>query len=567
MLLIDGNPILYRAAFKYALTTSAGVPSGIVYGTIKMLETLAKLLPRQPAVVFWDHGRSRYRTARYPAYKDSSARRATRDKIDRDAFNAQRTATQQLLAALGVRQMWIVGVEADDLIAMTCRVHPGSTIVADDMDLWQLVGVNGTQVYTPRREAWISSADDCVRETGLRPDQIPDYKALCGDTSDNIPGVEGCGEKTSKAILAVCGSVQELYRRLRAGEPCPVSDKMAARLLAEEERAKLWFDLCQPLDWSMLTADEQAEFSTKLTEPLVPDEPAAQAVLDRYELRSLVGNLWGLVDVLAGRLPGELPAEPDPPAATQAAGPPPEPSPEPPAVVRRGMKEGPSGGRFGRLMAIRQEVLACRACTMRADCAGPVPGNLEDDSQPPWAMIVGRNPGASEDRVGRGFVGPAGRRLDLLLAGQDASSRQVHGPLIDRKTTWVSNVAKCFSIGNRPPTEPEWHTCAGRFLREEIRTIQPRLILTFGAEAMAAVSGYTDSVMQRSGTTLAGRDATGTVQYAVEDGERRWAPVIPEAATIIILPHPAAALRAQAGEMKLVQSGRIVAQWLQENRP
>jgi uracil-DNA glycosylase family 4 len=218
-----------------------------------------------------------------------------------------------------------------------------------------------------------------------------------------------------------------------------------------------------------------------------------------------------------------------------------------------------------RLTGLTAQVVACRACTMRAECSGPVPGNIEQGNRP-HIMIVGRNPGAAEDREGRGFVGAAGRRLNQLLAGRGQDDREVHGRLVDRTTSWVTNVAKCFTAANRPPEPAEWQTCAGQWLRGEVRIIQPLLILSFGAEAMHALTGHSDSIMQRSGTTITGAESNGVIQYAVLDGgERRWDPVIPVDCTIVLLPHPAAALRTRAAELKLQQAGRVVEQWLQEH--
>jgi len=543
MYLIDGTPLLYRAAHSYTLTTSRGEPSGIVYGAVKILLGLIRKLDTTTAeiVVFWDHGRSRYRTARYPAYKDTPARAASKAMLPGGSFQDQRAAVHAIFQAKGIRQVSVEGIEADDLIAIatTTGTH---VVVSDDLDLWQLIGQRGTQVYAPVKEMWVRDRDDCFKLTGLWPEQIAPYKSLSGDPSDGLPGVTGVGDKTAKQLLSVVQDLAELYRRLRTpGDRLPVSDRIVNALLAEEDRVKLWFDLCQPLDWSMLSPAEQAGFLAGWQGPLQTDRTAEFELYESWELYEFRRKL--------SEVPWTRPiAEPEVPRGDR--------------IARRGMPANPDDWQVQQA-ATAAQVRGCHACTMRQECSGPVPGNVERATERPWAMIVGRNPGASEDREGRGFVGPAGKRLNQLLVGRAADEREVHGRLIERATTWVTNTAKCWTTGNREPEPHEWQVCAGLFLREEIRAIQPRLILSFGALAMTALTGYTDSIMQRSGTTVAGVEANGIVQYAVLDGgERRWDPVIPPACTIVLLPHPAAALRTRQAELKLQQAGRVVADLL-----
>jgi uracil-DNA glycosylase family 4 len=665
VIFVDGSPILYRAWHVYDLTTGRGEPTNIIYGVLKILEGIARKIGPD-VTVFWDAGKSAYRAERYAAYKQQASRKVSREKpgYREGAFNEQIPIVWDFLRALGIRQVGAHGVEADDLIAIASATVANSVVAADDHDLWQLVGQNGATVWAPMKERWLRTRQDCYDEIGLYPDQIADYKALAGDSSDNIPGVDGLGDKTAKTILAVCGGVAELYRRLRAGEQqrAGVSAKMAERLLAEEQQVKLWFDLVQPLSWEMLSPEQQQAFTATWTASVSLDRQELSALMDRWELKSILvrfnefveafhpseasqreQRIEQLLDVGAHLEPvGQVERQGSPPrvpyakgsatskAAAQAIAPHVENLAE--RVFRYVEQQGPLGatrdevevaldmihqtasarvydlvkaGRLvetertrptrsgtmagvlvavspplrptfdpplplndlDRLRAIGERVAACTACTMRAECSAPVPGNLEDPSGRPFAMIVGRNPGANEDRQGRGFVGAAGRRLDQWLAGQNRDGQQVADPIpLRRAETFVTNVAHCFTTGNRPPTPQEWQTCAGLHLREEIRVLQPRVILSFGAEAMEALTGHGDSIMNRSGTSLLGREANGIVQYAQQDGERRWDPVIPPDCTIFIVPHPAAALRMASMDQKFQQAGRVVAAWLKEEK-
>lgn len=687
MIFVDGSPILYRAWWTYDLTTGRGEPTNIIYGVLKILEGIARKIGPD-VTVFWDAGKSSYRTALYPGYK-GQRKASSREKpgYAEGAFSQQLPIVWDFLRALGIRQVGAHGVEADDLIAIASATVANSVIAADDHDLWQLVGQNGATVWAPMKELWLRTRQDCYDEIGLYPDQIADYKSLCGDTSDCIPGVDVLGDKTAKTILAVCGGVAELYRRLRAGEQqrAGVSAKMAERLLAEEQQVKLWFDLVQPLSWEMLSPEQQQAFTATWTASVSLDRQELSALMDRWELKSILVRFNEFVEAFhpseaaspspqRQETPRSAPAvgsqQYDDAASSEAlreveqgharevaigrlyavrharqhgtfhtrdvwdamvrdghASDGSNDSPHWLGAVpirrwfqktdqvhkysdeRRGIHEreikiwrlrddvdhaaveveaesaiqllgrevvGLSSDAFrqytepqndlDRLRAIGERVSACTACTMRAECSAPVPGNLEDQSGRPFAMIVGRNPGANEDRQGRGFVGAAGRRLDQWLAGQNRDGQQVAEPIpLRRAETFVTNVAHCFTTGNRPPTPQEWQTCAGLHLREEIRVLQPRLIISLGAESMEALTGHGDSIMNRSGTSLLGREANGVVQYAQQDGERRWDPVIPPDCTIFIVPHPAAALRMASMDQKFQQAGRIVAAWLQQN--
>lgn len=552
MFLVDGTSLLYRAAHVYTLTTSRGEPNGVVYGAVKILLGLVRKLDAEISelAVFWDAGRSRYRTARYPNYKNTAARAASRSVLPDGSFKDQRAAVHAIFRAKGIRQVSANGVEADDLISIATTTAPGNhTVVSDDHDLWQLIGYNGTSVYAPLKEKWLRGRDDCYRMTGLWPEQIAAQKALSGDPSDNIPGVHGLGEKTAQALLAVVPDLPALYAKVRSGERLPLPERLRAALLAEEEAVKLYFDLCQPLTWQMLSAEEQSAFLAGWQDPVEPDRQEEIGLYARWEIQDprIVSKTLNRAEL--GARVADLPA-----------GTPPAPA-EP---VRRGMPATITW--YGRLAKLSEKIKACQACSMRTECSQPVPGNIEDMSKPPSIMIVGRNPGATEDRVGRGFVGAAGKRLDHLLAGLDGQGNKVHDPILDRARALVTNTAHCYSIGNRAPTEEEWQTCASLYLREEIRILQPKLLLAFGVEAMRALAGHTDSIMQRAGTVTTGKESTGAVQYArLDGGERRWSPILPESSTVIVLPHPAAALRASQFEYKLQQSGRAVAAWLTEN--
>ena len=543
MILIDTQPVAYRAWHAYDFRTSKGEPTNIICGVIKILRSILEKLPRSEPVIFWDMGKSRYRMSKYPEYKAN--RVGTREKpgFPEGSFHNQVSIVKEILHAMGVRQIWVQGVEADDLIAIASSTGD-HIVVADDVDVWQLAQY-GTKVYSPRREKWIDR-DTCYNEIGCYPEQILDYKVLAGDNSDNIPGITGIGEKTAGAILSSCKTVPKLYEMIRSGERLPVGDKLRDRLISEEPRARLWYDIVQPLTWDMLDSAEQHEFQEKWSAQYPSNLPELMAIFDRWELKSFSEDLEGLL-LAFGRQPSH--------GYLQPTGVQPEVKETPPCTLPDDWQQ--------HMDVVRQGVLSCQECALRRECSSPVPGNTTGSSKPK-VMMIGRNPGANEDRMGRGFVGDSGKRLDNWLAGKDAHGHRIYEGILDRSVTWVSNTAKCYSAGNRAPLQEEWSTCAARHLREEIKILQPNLILSFGAEAMTAITGL-ESVMKHAGTVIPGSEADGVVQYRLVAGQRVWDPIIPLGCAIIINPHPSAALRGNAAELKFQQCGRIVESWVREN--
>lgn len=119
---------------------------------------------------------------------------------------------------------------------------------------------------------------------------------------------------------------------------------------------------------------------------------------------------------------------------------------------------------------------ACRACSMRDECEGPVPAEGPMDAE---VALIGEAPGRNEDRTGLPFRGAAGKFLDSLLRSQN----------IDRERVWVSNMSKCRPKGNRTPTPEEARFCASRWLEVELNMVKPRIIATLGDVATSYFLG------------------------------------------------------------------------------
>ena len=228
--LLDGYSIIYRGYFaflKRPLLSPAGRNVSSVYLFFRTLLQLVR--DRSPGMlaVAMDSRTPTFRHERFPAYK------ANREKAP-DDLHAQVPVIEEILSALGVPCLRADGYEADDVIATLaeqCRQSARPCwILSGDKDILQLIGGNvrllaqekgssALEEYTPERVAELR---------GVRPGQIVDYLALAGDSSDNVPGVAGIGEKTAVKLLAQFEGLDEIYARLEEVAPEGVRKKLAA---------------------------------------------------------------------------------------------------------------------------------------------------------------------------------------------------------------------------------------------------------------------------------------------------------------------------------------------------
>ncbi len=211
--LIDASPYIFRAHFSLpeSLRSPDGARAGAVYGFGSfLLKLLAAERPTHLAVTFdRDLTGSFFRNQLYPAYK------AHRDTPPAELV-AQLADCEAMAAALGTATFIHDRYEADDLIATLCRqltaAGHSAVVVTSDKDLSQLV-TDRVTLYDFGKGLRLGPAE-VMATFGVRPDQIADLLALAGDPVDNIPGVAGIGRKTAAELLAVFGTLDELYARL-----------------------------------------------------------------------------------------------------------------------------------------------------------------------------------------------------------------------------------------------------------------------------------------------------------------------------------------------------------------
>ena len=289
--LLDGYALAYRTYFALTGTsssrwvTSQGEPTAGVFGFVSvLLRLLEQERPDYLAVAF-DVGKT-FRDDLYPDYK------ATREKMP-DDLRVQINRIRQLVDTFNIPKLEMEGYEADDVLGSAARAAKEAglavKIITGDRDLLQLVD-SRVIVSLPGRK--LSDAmdygEDTVMETlGVRPDQVVDYKALCGDPSDNIPGVHGIGKKTAETLLAKYDTLDNIFGHLAelpAGQRSKLEEGRENAYLSQK-LAKIVTDLDVPIDL------EKASVTNF--------EPGPVAELFReLEFRSLMSRLQTVMETL-----------------------------------------------------------------------------------------------------------------------------------------------------------------------------------------------------------------------------------------------------------------------------
>ncbi|MCL4871668.1 MAG: DNA polymerase I [Anaerolineae bacterium] len=296
LLLIDGHALAYRMFYALPVeqfTTSQGEPTNATYGfTRTLLERILSPTPPQYLAVTFDLGGT-FRDDLFAEYK------GTRAKMP-DELQLQIERIKQVVQALNIPIWEMEGYEADDLLGTVARqANPLGVpvlIITGDRDLLQLVDEN-TQVELPpggkfQREAQVFDVAGVIAKYQIEPGQIVDFKALVGDTSDNIPGVKGIGEKTATRLLQQYSTLDGIYAHLaelKKGE--------REKLEAEKETAYLSYKLAQIVTDAPITLDLEA----CLTHDFDPNP--ALALFRELEFRSLTRMLAEKVSEVAAAPP------------------------------------------------------------------------------------------------------------------------------------------------------------------------------------------------------------------------------------------------------------------------
>ena len=242
LVLVDGSSYLYRAFHALPpLTTSKGLPTGAVKGVLNMLKSLRKQYPDSPFAVVFDAKGGTFRDEMFAEYK------ANRPSMP-DDMRVQIEPLHASVIALGFPLLCVEGVEADDVIGTLARSSAAAdrpvVISTGDKDMAQLVDGHITLVNTMTGS--VMDIEGVKEKFGVSPEQIIDYLALMGDSSDNIPGVPGIGPKTASGLLVgVGGGLVDLYEKLDIVPTLPIrgAKNLPAKLEEHREMAFLSYRL------------------------------------------------------------------------------------------------------------------------------------------------------------------------------------------------------------------------------------------------------------------------------------------------------------------------------------
>jgi DNA polymerase-1 len=308
LILVDGSALVYRAYYAFVsrpLTAPDGEPTSVVFGFFNsVLRLVESQRPTHLAVAF-DRKEPTFRHEMFREYK------ATRKPMPED-LAVQLPRLREVLAAWGVPILEKEGFEADDIMATAARRSDGvcarAWFYTGDKDFLQLLDERTGMLRPGRRgdEVSVVGPAEVQKQYGVEPARLPDIFALSGDSSDNIPGAPGIGEKTASKLIRQFGSLDELYARLEDERLTP----RVRRILAES-RDQVY------LSRRLFIIDQDVPFRLDWPDLItrLPTGQQARRLLEELGLRRILG----LVESLAARLGEPSPAgreRPDPGLST-----------------------------------------------------------------------------------------------------------------------------------------------------------------------------------------------------------------------------------------------------------
>ena len=240
IILIDGNNLLFRSYYATAyngnfMNNSKGFPTNAIFGFVNMINKIVSEENPVYMLVAFDKGKT-FRHEKYTEYK--GGRGETPDELKK-----QFPIAKELLTAMGIKYYEIDNYEADDIIGTfshMCDNDPNyqGLIISSDKDLLQLISDEVEMKLLKSKDYIRYNKDSFKEEWGIDPIKVVDLKALMGDTSDNIPGVKGIGEKTALKLLQTYSSLDGVYDNIDN-----ISGKLKEKLITDKENAYMSYDL------------------------------------------------------------------------------------------------------------------------------------------------------------------------------------------------------------------------------------------------------------------------------------------------------------------------------------
>ena len=282
ILLIDGHSILNRAFYGLPdLTNAEGRHTGAVYGFLNIMFRIMEEEKPEYLTVAFDLSAPTFRHKRYEAYK------GTRKPMPEE-LREQVPLIKEMLSAMGINMMFMEGYEADDLLGTVARRSEAKgmdvTILSGDRDLLQLA-TDKVLIRLPKTVRGKTTIEDyhtaeVIKKYQVTPPQIIELKALMGDSSDNIPGIPGVGEKTATKMIVQFGSIENAHEHLEEVKP----NKAKESLREHYDMAQLSKEL------ATINTDSPLEFSYEKAKVENPYTPEAYELCKRLEFKNMLNR-------------------------------------------------------------------------------------------------------------------------------------------------------------------------------------------------------------------------------------------------------------------------------------
>lgn len=441
LILIDGKPLVFKSSvveLQYK-----GEEVGIIYNFVKILrKILLKLLEDDEGIciVVWDKGKSKYRRELYPDYKAN--RKMTDEDYERykNKVVPQIQKIKEILFYLGMPQVEADDTEADDIIGVLVEKNKENfdkiLVVSPDKDMYSFLREN-VILYNPISEKFYDLQSFYKDFDSLSPQQYVFVKALAGDPSDNILGVEGIGIKTAVNLIKQYGTVENLFNNCEG--------KWKDKLIEERNKIEVYVKVLSPvLELSQLENRVGVEQSFLEMFNNYFEEVKVKEIFSELGFVSLL-DIWNdWVDIFL-RLNKMLASF--------------------------------------KLERLEQEYVNCQKCTLCQYRKNVVFGEGTGCEN---YMIIGESPGRKEDEIGKPFIGDAGQLLMDMLEKNN----------LCREMFYITNAVLCFPVNaegvklvKRDPSDKELLACKDR-LKKQIKILRPRLIILLGNYAVAQVLDF-----------------------------------------------------------------------------
>jgi 5'-3' exonuclease len=285
LLLIDGHYYVYRSYHAIqSLTNSRGEPTNAIFGFVKTLRKMLKDLRPDLAAIFWDEGLPAKRVALLPTYKQQ--REAMPEKMI-----PQLDFIREFSSSMGFISIAKSNTEADDLMACyaiaAANKQIESILATNDKDLFQLVSnlvkvysTNKSDLKNPKDPHALLGVAEVTKKWGVPPERIGEVLALTGDSVDNIPGIDGIGQKTAANLINEFGTIDCLLESLARIPNLKLREKLAANREKLEQNRR------------MVRLELDHDMPVPVTELLIrPDYPTYLAGLRKCEFRTLLAEV------------------------------------------------------------------------------------------------------------------------------------------------------------------------------------------------------------------------------------------------------------------------------------